>query len=471
MAGLLCRQHTSLTETDIEKIEQVAAQLELIADLSEANVFIDCQVKGTNNAIVVAEAAPTSGKTLYHDPYVGTIVYEVFEPSVFFSYRTGKNILFNRAVTQRGKLVKQSVAPIKNDEGQVIGMLIKEEDMPEMKASEKMRPLSSAPEMLWELFFGLSQDRPSVSDIMREYFILIDASHQVVYVNSSARSFVSEVYHILEPEGKMVTDVLPFIAPIMELNQDLVIQEMKIPSHFLEVKKVNIYQDDEITGMLILLRDITDLRMKERELVVKSVAIREIHHRVKNNLQTVASLLRLQIRNGVAEESRGHLTDSLNRVLSIASVYEIILANEQGDDDEVDIVSLSKKVGNMLLQHSEHSDVSIQMNYIGDTILLDSKKAVSIALVVNELIQNSIKHAFINRPSGEITVGFEKRQDDILLSVTDNGVGIKKEMNHSLGLDIVKMLIEHDLAGEYDIQSSQLGTKNIITFPIDQGVV
>ncbi|KIL78580.1 sensor histidine kinase [Bacillus badius] len=462
----LCREHTSLSEREIEKIEQVSRQLQLIADLTGANVFIDCPMREPTNAIVVAEASPSSGETLYYEPYVGTVVYEQFEPSVFLSLRAGKSVLFNKAVTQRGIFVKQSVTPIKNDKDQVIGTLIKEEHDP--REIQKMKSLSPATEMLWELFFSTDQERPALSDIMKEHFILIDSSMEIVYANPSAKTFIAEVYNLGPCEGKPAEEVMPFIKPVIHSRKDLVIEEIQVSRFFLEVKKVDIYKQDQVTGMLILIRDVTDLRMKERELVVKSVVIREIHHRVKNNLQAVASLLRLQIRKGVSEESRGYLTDSLNRVLSIASVYEIILANDNIDDDEVDIVSLSNKIAQMIIQNSHSEQLDLQFSCRGEPILADSKKAVSIALVVNELVQNSIKHAFHNRPAGAVDVTFKREKSKVTLTVADNGTGMKKEAKRSLGLDIVKNLIEHDLSGEYYIGSSSQGTTVIVSFTLEQ---
>ncbi|KMY53800.1 hypothetical protein AC623_07280 [Bacillus sp. FJAT-27231] len=462
----LCREYTSLDKQEIEKIKEVSRQLQLIADLTGTNVFIDCQIKDSTNAIVVAEASPSTGKTLYHEPYVGTVVYEQFEPSVFLSLRTGKSVLFNKAVTQRGIFVKQSVTPIKNDNGQVIGMLIKEEH--EQRELEKMKSLSPATEMLWELFFFTDHERPALSDIMKEHFILVDASTNIVYANPSAKSFIAEVYNIDGCEGKPAEEALPFIRPVIHSNKDLVIEEIQVSKFFLEVKKVDIYKQDQVTGMLILIRDVTDLRMKERELVVKSVVIREIHHRVKNNLQAVASLLRLQIRKGVSEESRGYLTDSLNRVLSIASVYEIILASDNVDNDEVDIVGLSNKIAQMLIQNGGCEQTALELRCHGEQILADSKKAVSIALVVNELVQNSIKHAFKHRSSGVIDVRFTRQESNVTLSVSDNGTGMGKEVKRSLGLDIVKNLIEHDLSGEYYIGSSSTGTTVIVSFTLEQ---
>ena len=462
----LCRKYTSLSESEIKKVHQVSQQLELIADLTETDVFIDCRIKGTNNSIVVAEASPSSGKTLYNDPYVGTIVYEAFEPSVFFSYRTGKNSRFNHAVTQKSQLVKQSVVPIKNDEGTVIALLIKEEAKTETTRSvQQIRSISPEPEVMWELFFGLSKDRPNVSQIMREHFILADADRKVVYLNASAQNFIRELFDIPCPEGMHLAELLPFAVSVFESDQDLVIEEVRIKKHFLEVKKVNIFKENETTGMLLLIRDITELRTKERELAVKTVAIREVHHRVKNNLQTVASLLRLQIRNGVSDECKIHLLASLNRVLSIASVYELILSNENEDKDYVDIVTLSRKVASNLIQHGE---IPIDVHFAGNSILFDSKKAVSISLVVNELVQNSIKHAFDGRESGEISITFDMLESEINLIVKDNGIGMKSNSVPSLGLDIVRMLIEHDLSGSYQIKSSERGVGNIVTFPLEQ---
>lgn len=233
--GRLCREHTLLGKRDIEKIEEVSRQLQLIADLTGTNVFIDCQMKEPTNAIVVAEASPSTGETLYHEPYVGTVVYEQFEPSVFLAMRAGKSILFNKAVTQRGIFVKQSVAPIKNDDNQVIGMLIKEEHDP--KEVQEMKSLSHATEMLWELFFGTDHERPALSDIMKEHFILVDSSMKIVYANPSAKSFITEVYNLDKCEGEPAEQVLPFIQPVIHSNKDLVIKEIQVSKFFLEVKK------------------------------------------------------------------------------------------------------------------------------------------------------------------------------------------------------------------------------------------
>src|SRR5690606_3773130 len=133
---------------------------------------------------------------------------------------------------------------------------------------------------------------------------------------------------------------------------ELLVKELKMMKKVFRVKKISLQVEGKSNGTFIILKDLTELREKEREIAVKSVAIREIHHRVKNNLQTVASLLRLQMRRGVPEESKVHFVESLNRISSIASVYEIILSSS--GVDEVDIYSLIEKIGNMLVYEAKH---------------------------------------------------------------------------------------------------------------------
>jgi len=461
----LCQEFTALSEKDIQVIERTAEQLTLMADITSTNMFINCLVKDSPHAIVVAEASPSSEESIYTHPYVGTMVYEEFEPSVFLSFRTGKKLFFNNAVTQNGKLVQQSVVPIKNDSDTVIATLIKEELKFEKKlVTAQKKYAKTSKTLLWELYFGTEVGRPGLSDILKEHFILVNSSLHIVYANPSAQNYFSEIWGVEGGVGKPVTQVLPFITPFIESEKDLIIEELKVGASFLEIRKVDIHQDDHVFGMLILLSDITDLRMKERELVLKSVAIQEIHHRVKNNLQTVASLLNLQIRRGVSKESKGYLMDSLNRVLSIAAVYEIVLTGDNNDQDQVDIVRLTNKIAGMLMQNNDTEKV-IELIVSEEVIFANSKKAVSIALIVNELVQNSINHAFKDRQAGHILVKFINKLDRVIVEVSDNGSGIKEGVKNSLGLDIVMMIIEHDLSGKYTINSSSEGTKIIVSLP------
>ena len=223
-------------------------------------------------------------------------------------------------------------------------------------------------------------------------------------------------------------------------------------------------------GHLLVIQDLTELRTKEKELMMKSVVIQEIHHRVKNNLQTVASLLRLQMRKGFPEESKSYFEDTLNRVFSISSVYELILANEDAEDDDVDIIELTKKVCSTMVLNESNKKVNLIIGSNGNRILTSSRKAVSIALIVNELVQNSLKHAFPEDTDGKIIVNFYSKTDSLELHISDNGVGIKQTKS-SLGLEIVRNLVVNDLNGEFSYVPEDIGTHAVITFPVSPEVI
>lgn len=266
--------------------------------------------------------------------------------------------------------------------------------------------------------------------------------------------------------GDYLVQYFPEIKEILHSSEELLVKEIKFYSNVFKVKKIQLGQSDRPNGTFIIFKNITELREKERELIVKSVAIREIHHRVKNNLQTVASLLRLQMRRGLPEESKVHFVESLNRISSIASVYEIILANSSVDD--VDLYSLIEKIGNMLVSETEEQK-KISITYSGPQLLIKSNKAVSVALILNELIQNCMKHAFKTMNEGEIDVVFQRKEKNLEVQVIDNGEGLSPDYKSSLGLDIVQMMIEHDLSGQFQIERTQTsGTAALVKFPLER---
>lgn len=463
----LCTLHTNLSNKDVEKIKEVSANLPLIADLNQANVFVDCPTKERKHAIVVAEAAPATAKSVYQKPVAGKFAYEAFEPAVFYTLKTGKNMFLNRALTQEGKTVEQSVVPIKGSKGNVIGALIMEKDISEkLQHQLKLEALSEATETMSEILIGMAKDRPIIPEVIEKSLFFIDDENKIVYNNPSATNLIHEIGIEESRVGIPITDCFPCIKDILNEPEELLVKEIKMMNKIFSVKKIKLDVAGKSNGTFVILKDLTELREKEREIVVKSVAIREIHHRVKNNLQTVASLLRLQMRRGVPEESKVHFVESLNRITSIASVYEIILSSSSVD--EVDIYSLIEKIGNTLVQEAKHDQKNIHIHYQGPMLLIDSDKAVSLSLVINELLQNCVKHAFKTKQEGRIDVCYQHKDNAIKVQVIDNGAGYSPKAKPSLGLDIVKMMIEHDLSGHFLIERAETGTIAAVQFPLER---
>ena len=233
----------------------------------------------------------------------------------------------------------------------------------------------------------------------------------------------------------------------------------------LEIKYSVMRQKGKVTGVNMIIKDITEVKEKEKELILKSVVIKEIHHRVKNNLQTIVSLLRLQSRRVDDDYLKKAFNESISRILSISVTHELLA---QEGIDEVDIKSILKMISKNTLDYISTSDQSIEVNVSGDNFSVNSDKATSIALVVNELIQNSIEHGFKDRDHGYIEIIIYKGEIHSTISVEDDGSGfnVKDIKNNSLGLNIVEQIVKDKLEGDFIIDSGKEGTKIVFDFKI-----
>lgn len=198
-------------------------------------------------------------------------------------------------------------------------------------------------------------------------------------------------------------------------------------------------------------------------MLLKSVAIKEMHHRVKNNLQTIASLLRLQIRRTDSEETRQVLIESMNRILSIAATHELLA---QSGVDQVKIGEVIANIkGNAVRYFArQHFEVSITLE--GDDFEVDSDIATSVALIINELLQNSLKYAFPNKNSGQIRIVITAGELYSRIEVIDNGCGFDVEAvgGDRLGLSIVQTLVKDKLRGKLTLLSGPDGTYTSFDF-------
>ncbi|MCG3087173.1 sensor histidine kinase [Sporosarcina cyprini] len=466
----LCILYTDLTYEDISRLEEVASTLQLYADMSDSYMFIDCKIKDNDHAIVVAEAFPRNANKIYENSVVGKIVFESFEPGVFYSYKNGKKSIIRQAITQEGKSVDQTVVPIKNNFHQVIGVLIQEKEvLSKMMYDDGYAEadLSIVPARNGEFLASAVGGPPVVSDLLMEMLILTDDKDQLIYTNPVALNFISEMSRTEEVGNAKITELLPFLTPVYDNKEDVFVFDLTIDRKSLVVKKIKLKKKDRGETLLII-QDLTELRMKEKELMMKSVVIQEIHHRVKNNLQTIASLLRLQMR-GLPEDSQASFEDTLNRIYSISSVYEIILAKEHADDDDVNIIELTRKICSAMVLNDVSSKVDLIIQPNGNKIITSSRKAVSLAIIVNELVQNSLKHAFDKEGEGEIRIWFTSDRDFLELHISDNGVGMK-EPKPSLGTEIVHNLVTNDLNGEFLYVPQEEGTHAVVTFPVSPEV-
>ncbi|TAK33012.1 MAG: HAMP domain-containing protein [Chloroflexota bacterium] len=194
-----------------------------------------------------------------------------------------------------------------------------------------------------------------------------------------------------------------------------------------------------------------------------SAMVQEMHHRIKNNLQTVADLLSLEMIQA-GDSVRDELGSSIARVKSIATVHELLSAD---DTACTDVRKLSERLLTMAIQTVVVPGKQIVGSVSGPSLRLPSKQATSLALVLNELISNALEHGFVDRQRGSISITLEEGSSQSVITVRDDGVGLPPgfmlDGGQGLGLEIVKTLVTKELRGEL-VLAADAGTAAIIRF-------
>ena len=213
--------------------------------------------------------------------------------------------------------------------------------------------------------------------------------------------------------------------------------------------------------LLLTLANQTALAIEHARLATNAAMVREMHHRIKNNLQTVAMLMRLQLAEAGGLDARQVLLNSIHRVHTIAAVHETL--SERGFH-LVDVRDVLQRVVAMAATLSEPGR-AVTVTVEGEADLLPTRAATSLALVVNELIQNALEHAFPGRTDGRVQVTLARAPGALLVTVADDGQGFAPGYRPGLGMEIVETLVRTDLQGELTYSQSDAGTE--VTIRLD----
>jgi two-component sensor histidine kinase len=326
-----------------------------------------------------------------------------------------------------------------------------------------------------------TEEAPRVGDGV----VLVDEEGRVRYASPNATNALHRMGMYSQTEGRRLTDLgIEESAIEWALASALpVVEEVeRRPDVTVLLHCIPLLAHDEVTGCLVLLRDVTDVRRLDRLLLSKDAAIREVHHRVKNNLQTISALLRLQARRLPAGGGRVALFEAERRVRSIAIVHEI-LSREPSDQVPFDEIVTS------LIRMAKDSVVSSQaltFEVTGELGEVPADVATPLAVVLAELLQNAVEHAFVDsaadddarrsggsrdgdRPPGTIRVHLFSDYNSLILEVLDDGSGLPDgfdiDATQSLGLSIVRDLVRSQLDGTITMRNrSELD-------PADKGTV
>jgi len=218
-------------------------------------------------------------------------------------------------------------------------------------------------------------------------------------------------------------------------------------------------------GAIIIIQDVTlDVR-KEQELKVKSAMIQEIHHRVKNNLQTITALLRLQSRRVESEEAATALKEAVGRIMSVAVVHEFLSKDESSI---INIQEVCKRIMQEFVQGTLDPMRKIELKLEGEgQFLLPAQQATSCALIVNELIQNAVDHGLEHRDEGTVIVRLLQTEESVSIEIEDDGEGLPEDFDPArggLGLQIIRTLARDDLKGQFLLEDGD-GVRAVVSFP------
>ena len=464
----LCKKHTLLSDSDIQQLVDMASKISYIADITETDIFIDALDKNYIDAIVLAWARPKS-RSLYKRSVVGELAYADDEPAVLRTLKSGEANRNIRGVSQEGVPIAQTVVPIFNPDKKVIGVLIMEKDISEeLRQEEQVEFLSQTAERLSNTLMYLSTAGTKFEDWLSNGIFVLNRDAKITYVNTVAAQIYRD-YYKTDPLGRVFDFMMINCSGLEEMLKDL-----RKPIEFAIYSRNYLFQAfplvtyGELSGCVISVQDITDLRKKEQELNAKSLIIKEIHHRVKNNLQNIAALLRLQMRRSDSEVVRKEFSSSINRIISIAIVHEVFAYENW---DYVNINDLLKRLLEFLIDSAFSADQKIRTQIEGPDLSLRSKQAIPLALVLNELISNSLKHGVSKVNQGELKILVKEKDNLVNISVIDNGPGYDYKNPKSpvkrLGLQIVYSLVEDQLGGNFLVKRFSNMTEASVSFPID----
>ena len=452
----LCREQTRLTMLQISLLSRMAIVFPFLADLAHGELKVYVRTKDPESFLIVAQQRPHTVYLPGKDSAVGCRVRSIEEPLIKETFQTGKPARGKREWNY-GSMVDMFTFGI-HDGDKVIGVLNFEVDLDKLSIEGYSHLLDAAVAVLYHARHILNpeQFRPITAS---DGIIITDAHSRIVFADAAA----VRIYRVL-CVGSLRGGHLFDRQMTQHVTRETVEtdrpwqKEITAGGLILIRREIVVREGGNLCMRIVIISDVTETRAKDKEIRIKSAVIQEIHHRVKNNLQAIASLLRIQARRAKTAEVKAALKESVNRILSISVVHEYL--SQQGSED-IDVQEVMGHIFDLAARNMTDRDFLIRTEFKGPRLILPSKCASSVALVLNELVLNAMEHAFTGRKSGLIGLAVQEDADHWHLDFYDDGVGMPEGFadmpRKSLGLTIVQTLVEGDLGGTFAIENDERG--------------
>jgi two-component sensor histidine kinase len=462
----LISENSKLSDSEIEHLAELVVEWRLLADLSFADLVLWLPIRKDQKSwpegyVAIAQIRPTTAATVFSNDLIGSTIAWGVRPRIDQALSDGEILRDTEPELIGEIMIKEETIPVIFG-GKTLAVISRHRNADLMRLPSKLE--LNYREIAHKIFqmvadgnFPIrnsiynSESAPRVGDGL----IRLDVNGTIFFASPNARSALSRVGYQNELEKENLGEVFASLKksgnqPTDESWQTLLSGKFLRRAEFesqegvIDILVIPLTQGDDRIGAIVLLHNVTELRNRDRALITKDATIKEIHHRVKNNLQTVSALLRLQSRRVEDPIASAALSEAVRRVASIALVHET-LSNQSSESVEFDQV-FEQIIKNAI----ELNPRKITFKKVGTFGFFDSKIATALSLVVTELIHNALEHGLSD--SGEsLTVEVNNDGNLYTVAVCDDGSGLPSDFNleksANLGLQIANTLTKNELNG------------------------
>jgi two-component sensor histidine kinase len=497
----LARYYTRLDPPAVYHLQRLVASWGLLADLCFADLLLFTRVDPARDVpgtaeeaegaaerlVVLGQVRPLTSQTLFRSDWMGDVISVDERPMVMRAQRLGEMIEGEITHPSLREQVRIQCIPVRYD-GRTIAVMTRESAPTVGRYQTELERVyievfNRFVRMITQGTFPFAgeelqgEEAPRVGDGA----IILDSSERVYYASPNAISALHRLGVHANTEGMRLTEIgLPNHAVRSSFVKARPATEEieKGPEVTVLLRCLPLVDHDDVDGAVVLLRDISELRRRDRLLMSKDATIREIHHRVKNNLQTISSLLRLQARRLGSPEAKAALEESVRRIRSIALVHETL---SHGAGDDVPFIEIVRPLVRMVEEGLMSPEHPVRIKITGDAGVLPATVATPLAVVLNELLQNVVDHAYpphLDSTDGQVTLDLDNDGHELRVTVTDDGAGVDDDFafdqSTGLGLSIVRSLVITDLNGTIAMHrglgpGTRPGTAVELRVPVGEG--
>jgi two-component sensor histidine kinase len=479
------------SEADSEWLHSLVGDWQLLADLAFADIVL--WVPATDGGFVaVAHARPSSSATLFYRDFVGQAIKPEWKSQVTESFETAKIVdtatpdWYEETPTRvRAVPVLRRLTPTGSETTESpIAVITRHTNLSEARTPSRQELTFN--ECANDLFAMIaSGDFPDLgapaaprrgAPRASDGLVRLDVDGIVSFASPNALSAFNRIGFAGELEGESLAEVTTGLITgqlVVDESLPLVVTgrapwrtDIEARGVTVSLRTIPIRHRGQRVGAIVLCRDVTEVRHQERELITKDATIREIHHRVKNNLQTVASLLRIQARRTHSDVARDALGQAMRRVAAIAVVHDTL---SEGLNQNVDFDVVFDRVLMLIAEVASSPNTTVRPTFTGSFGKLPSEYATPLALALTELVTNAVEHGLAGKADGEVEIRARRTEDHLRVKVRDNGVGLPEgQVGSGLGTQIVRTLIQGELSGTIDWHTLMgSGTEVTIDIPLN----